>query len=132
VIKGQLGGATRLTNEDKATLRASAGVHLATQRPFDVGAGWTMDRTESAMAHGGYVDAAWLFDRTDVSRASVGLRAELRSGDERVAEGKVRIEYGVTAFGTFFEVGRAWASESTNAWVAGFGVVFRLPAIFTP
>lgn len=143
---GQVGGATRLTDEDEATLRASAGVHLAsvTSAPFDIGAGWTMDRADGETSHGAYLDGAYFVDETDVSRLALGTRAELRFGDERVFEAKLRAEYegytrevgrygrGAFAVGPYFEVGRAWATESPNAWIASVGVVFRVPAFFTP
>ena len=141
-LKGELGGGTRVGREgerNSKTLHAAVGTHLAsgttsTTQRFDVGAGWTMDKTADTLAHGLYVDAAVFVDRTRRARTSVGGRGELRWMDEgRAAAAKLRIDaelfgsgsrefesdghcgstsgvhHGTTAIGVFVEAGHVWA-----------------------
>lgn len=171
-LKGEIGGATRIgratrldENEQRSgdsSMHAAVGAHLAsatmtpTQR-FDVGAGWTMEKTKDSMSNGIYVDTAWFIDRASHSRTSVGMRGEVREIDGGYAKAaKLRIDaelfesgqgdidghsrcgstagtrFGTTAIGVFVEAGRVWAPDTMdtsggNAWIATAGVTLRLP-----
>ena len=171
-LKGEIGGstrvgrATRLDGDEMRTasssaLHASAGTHVASatltnKQRFDVGAGWTMERTKDSMSNGVYLDTAWFIDRGGYARTSVGARGEVRwlDGGAHGAAAKLRIDtelftsgttdfdsetkcgsstgtyLGTTAIGVFVEAGRAWAPEMNggNAWVATAGVTIRLPS----
>ena len=177
-IKGEIGGATRaswpaaepksatrldgdeMKTASSSALHASAGSHLASatltnRQRFDVGAGWTMERTKDSMSNGVYLDTAWFIDRGGYARTSIGARGEFRWIDGgHGAAAKLRIDtelfkagqsdfesdtkcgsssgqhIGTTAIGVFVEAGRAWAPEMSggNAWVATAGVTIRLPS----
>lgn len=168
-LKGEIGGATRIgratkldemeTRSGNSALHAAVGTHIASASlkgndRFDIGGGWTMEKTKDAMSNGLYVDTSWFIDRARMSRTSVGVRGELRTiGDEYGGAAKLRIDtelftsgvskfdsddrcgssvgtfYGTTAIGVFVEAGRAWAPEMAggDAWVATAGVTVRLP-----
>jgi hypothetical protein len=141
-VKGEIGGGTRVGREDERNakaLHAAAGTHLASgttseAQPFDVGAGWTMEKTADTISHGIYLDAAVFIDRTRRTRTSIGARGEVRWLDEgKAAAAKLRIDtelfgsgsrdfesdghcgstmgthYGTTAIGLFVEAGHVWA-----------------------
>ena len=168
-LKGEIGGATRIgrasrldDNEQRSgdsSMHAAVGSHVASatlsdRQKFDVGAGWTMEKTKDSMSNGAYLDTSWFFDRASHARTSVGARGEVRWLDEgHAAAAKLRIDtelfdtgtrdftgddkcgttsgtlFGTTAIGVFVEAGRVWAPEMSggNAWVATAGVTVRLP-----
>jgi hypothetical protein len=170
-LKGEIGGATRIgraTRVDEmeqrgegSSLHAAAGTHLASgtmtdRQKFDVGAGWTFEKTKDTTSNGVYLDTSWFIDRASFSRTSVGTRGEVRwLGDGAKAyAAKLRIDaelfsagankfdsedkcgsssgthYGTTAIGVFVEAGRVWAPEMSggDAWVATAGITLRLPS----
>ena len=141
-IKGEIGGATRVGREDErnsSSLHAAVGSHLASgtqsdKQRFDIGGGWTFEKTKDTTSNGFYLDAAWFIDRTRLSRTSIGARGEVRWLDEgKAIAAKLRIDtelfatgekdfkgddkcgtmagrhYGTTAVGLFVEGGRVWA-----------------------
>jgi hypothetical protein len=167
-LKGEIGGATRIGRaaridgeaQSSSALHAAVGTHLASgtmtgKQKFDVGAGWTFEKTADTMSNGLYLDSALFIDRASSSRTSVGARGEVRWLDEgKAAAAKLRIDselfgagtsdfesddscgsssgkyYGTTAIGVFVEAGHVWAPEMSggNAWVATAGVTVRLPS----
>ena len=171
-IKGEIGGATRVGRATRldgdemhtassSALHAAAGAHVASatlteRQRFDVGAGWTMERTKDTASNGVYLDTSWFIDRGGYARTSIGARGEFRwLGDgAHGAAAKLRIDtelfsagtsdfesdtkcgttagthFGTTAIGVFVEAGRAWAPEMNggDAWVATAGVTIRLPS----
>jgi hypothetical protein len=171
-IKGEIGGATRvgratrldgdeMRTASSSALHASVGAHVASatlsnKQRFDVGTGWTMERTKDAMSNGVYLDTSWFIDRGGHARTSIGARGEFRWLDDgaKGAAAKLRIDtelfkagtsdfesdtkcgstagqhIGTTAIGVFVEAGRAWAPEMSggDAWVATAGVTVRLPS----
>lgn len=149
-LKGEVGGGTRVGREDErnsSAFHAAVGTHLASgtrsaQQRFDVGAGWTMEKTADSISNGLYVDAALFVDRGTFSRTSLGARGEMRwVGDGHAAAAKLRIDtelfqglvedfkgndkcgtssgtyVGTSAIGLFVEAGRVWAPTDpmTNA-----------------
>lgn len=162
-LKGEVGGASRIGHEDErnsSSLHGAVGSHLAsgTQNPdqrFDVGAGWTFEKTKDDFASGVYFDTSVFIDRSRGSRTSVGGRGEFRwvDGGNAVAA-KLRIDteltwtgqsdfkgddkcgttsgthFGTTAVGLFVEAGRLWGPEMSggDAWVATAGLTVRLPS----
>lgn len=167
-LKGEIGGATRVGRATRidgeeprgaSSLHAAVGSHVASgtmsgKQKFDVGAGWTMEKTKDSMSNGVYLDTSWFIDRENISRTSVGARGEFRWLDQgNAAAAKLRIDtelfttgsrdfdnddscgnssgttFGTTAIGLFVEAGRVWGPEMSggNAWVATAGVTFRLP-----
>jgi len=169
-LKGEIGGGTRIgratrldDNEMRSSdssLHAAVGSHVASgtltgRQKFDVGAGWTMEKTKDSMSNGVYLDTSWFIDKASISRTSIGARGEFRWLDEgKAAAAKLRIDselytagesdfdseskcgsssgthYGTTAIGVFVEAGRVWAPEMSggNAWIATAGVTVRLPS----
>lgn len=151
-----------MRNASSSALHASVGTHVASatlsnKQKFDIGAGWTMERTKDSMSNGIYVDTAWFIDRGSSARTSVGVRGELRwldGGEANAGAAKLRIDtelfktgtgtfegedhcgtmagthFGTSSVGLFVEAGRAWAPEMSggNAWVATAGVTIRLPS----
>jgi hypothetical protein len=144
-LKGEIGASSRIGHEDErnsSSLHAAAGTHLASgtmssKQPFDVGAGWTFEKTADSHTHGLYVDGAFFVDRFRSSRTSVGARGEMRwlEGEGHAYAAKLRAEaelfsagssnfesndhcgsssgthYGTGAIGLFVEAGHVWEPQ---------------------
>ncbi|MBA3391401.1 MAG: hypothetical protein H0T89_02100 [Deltaproteobacteria bacterium] len=160
--RSEIGSSTRIgraSEPGSSSLHAAVGTHLAsgTQRrdqAFDVGAGWTFEKTTEQTSNGVYLDGAVFIDRTARTRTSLGGRGELRSmTDGKAAAAKLRLDtevygggtskfssndrcgtssgtyFGTTAVGMFAEAGHVWSTgPEGNAWVATAGVSMRIPS----
>jgi len=166
-LRGEIGGGTRVGREDErnsTSLHAAVGTHIASgttdaKFPFDIGAGWTMEKTKDTFSNGFYMDGSYFIDAKGSHRTSIGARGEMRWIEEgKAAAAKLRIDtewfsagtddftgdskcgttagthVGTSAFGFFVEAGRVWTSDvmttGGDAWVATAGVTVRLPSSY--
>ncbi len=163
-LKGEIGASSRIGHEDErnsSSLHAAVGTHLASgtrsrSQSFDVGGGWTFEKTADTMSNGAYLDGAWFLDRLGSRRTSLGGRGEVRRLDLGATAwaAKLRIDtelftsgvsdfkgedrcgtmagnyYGTTAIGLFVEAGKVWSPEMAggDAWVATAGITLRIPS----
>jgi hypothetical protein len=170
-MRAELGGGTRIggtpaqTDEMPAadsasSLHAAVGTHVASgtmtrKQTFDVGAGWTFDKSRAQTSNGIYLEGAYFLDRMGTWRTSVGPRTELRWLDDGGKAGAVKLRIdteaysagerpfkghdkcgtaagttlGTSSFGFFVEGGRVWAPEQSggSAWIATAGITVRIP-----